>query len=397
MELTIEEALQQGISAHKAGKLEEAERLYRAIIGSVPTHSDANHNLGVLAVGVGKVDTALPYFKTALEASPNHGQYWISYIDALIKLGRIDDASKVLEQGKAAGLSGDAVTELESRLSGSVKVEQSEIDNLVNLYSAGKLSEALSMGTALINRQPDNYIVHNILGAINTALDNNKRALAHYDKAIQINPNFAGLHLNKGVSLRKMNHYEWALASYNKALELDPNLVEAHSNMGHTLNILGRREEALASLVKAIKIKPSSSGSYNNLGDVLYNLDRFEDASLNFKKALILNPNLSEADNNLGNVCYQFGDTDGALLQYTKAVMIDPRSGEAWGNQGVAFSNCGEVDKAIESYKKAIENGYGPPSNLVDLCLLFQQKGEYDLAVEAVSIDLTKNRKIRLY
>ena len=86
MELTIEEALQQGISAHKAGKLEEAERLYRAIIGSVPTHSDANHNLGVLAVGVGKVDTALPYLKTALEASPNHGQYWISYIDALIKL-----------------------------------------------------------------------------------------------------------------------------------------------------------------------------------------------------------------------------------------------------------------------------------------------------------------------
>ena len=110
-------------------------------------------------------------------------------------------------------------------------------------------------------------------------------------KSIQIT-----LYLNKGVSLRKMNHYEWALASYNKALELDPNLVEAHSNIGHTLNILGRREEALASLVKAIKIKPSSSGSYNNLGDVLYNLDRFEDASLNFKKA-------SEADNNLGNVC----------------------------------------------------------------------------------------------
>ena len=128
MELTIEEALQQGISAHKAGKLEEAERLYRAIIGSVPTHSDANHNLGVLAVGVGKVDTALPYFKTALEANPNHGQYWISYIDALIKLGSIDDASKVLEQGKAAGLSGDAVTELESRLSGSGKVEQEILD-----------------------------------------------------------------------------------------------------------------------------------------------------------------------------------------------------------------------------------------------------------------------------
>ena len=182
MELTIEEALQQGISAHKAGKLEEAERLYRAIIGSVPTHSDANHNLGVLAVGVGKVDTALPYFKTALEASPNHGQYWISYIDALIKLGRIDDASKVLEQGKAAGLSGDAVTELESRLSGSVKVEQSEtsapkndMEQIFLLHRNGRLTEALEKGQLLSEKYPSDPTLQNLLGMINYALRNFSR------------------------------------------------------------------------------------------------------------------------------------------------------------------------------------------------------------------------------
>ena len=47
MELTIEQALQQGIAAHKEGKLEEAERLYHAILQSLPLHPDANHNLGV--------------------------------------------------------------------------------------------------------------------------------------------------------------------------------------------------------------------------------------------------------------------------------------------------------------------------------------------------------------
>ena len=70
MKLTIEQALYQGIGAHKAGKLEEAERLYRAILQSQPVHPDANHNLGVIAVSVNKADVALPLFKTALEANP---------------------------------------------------------------------------------------------------------------------------------------------------------------------------------------------------------------------------------------------------------------------------------------------------------------------------------------
>ena len=54
MELTIEQALQQGIAAHKEGKLGDAERLYQAILQSQPLHPDANHNLGVLAVSVDK-------------------------------------------------------------------------------------------------------------------------------------------------------------------------------------------------------------------------------------------------------------------------------------------------------------------------------------------------------
>ena len=49
MILTVEQELQQGIAAHKEGKLKDAERLYRAILQSQPEHPDANHNLGVLA------------------------------------------------------------------------------------------------------------------------------------------------------------------------------------------------------------------------------------------------------------------------------------------------------------------------------------------------------------
>ena len=104
MKLSIEQALQQGIVAHKNGRLKEAERLYRAILKSQPAHPDANHNLGVIAVSANKADAALPLFKTALEANPKIEQFWLSYIDALIKEKQFDNAKQVLEQAKKQGV-----------------------------------------------------------------------------------------------------------------------------------------------------------------------------------------------------------------------------------------------------------------------------------------------------
>ena len=116
MELTIEQALKQGVAAHKAGKLQEAERLYRAILQSEPSHPDANHNLGVLAVSVNKADAALPLFKTALEANPKIEQVWLSYIDALIREKQFENAKQVLEQGKKQGVAGEKFDALEKQL-----------------------------------------------------------------------------------------------------------------------------------------------------------------------------------------------------------------------------------------------------------------------------------------
>ena len=84
--LTINQALKQGVDAHKAGQVQEAHRLYAAILKAQPKHPDANHNSGLLAVGVGKIELALPFFKTALAANPGNAQFWYSHIVALIKL-----------------------------------------------------------------------------------------------------------------------------------------------------------------------------------------------------------------------------------------------------------------------------------------------------------------------
>ena len=100
MELTIEQALQHGVAAHKEGKLQDAEHHYRAILQSQPLHPDANHNLGILEVSMNKSEAALPLFKAALKANPKMEQFWLSYIDALIKERQFDNAKHVVEQAK---------------------------------------------------------------------------------------------------------------------------------------------------------------------------------------------------------------------------------------------------------------------------------------------------------
>ena len=126
MELTIEQALQRAVEAHKAGKLQDAEALYRAILRAQPKHPDANHNLGVLAVSLNKTEAAIPLFKIALEANPNQGQFWLSYVDALIKTNQLETAKSVLEQGKKLGLAGEVVDALEAQLTTNLQTLNSE-------------------------------------------------------------------------------------------------------------------------------------------------------------------------------------------------------------------------------------------------------------------------------
>ena len=71
MAITIQQALQKGIEAHRADRVQETDQYYTVILQAQPKHPDANHNTRVLAVDVGKIEQALHFFKTALEANPS--------------------------------------------------------------------------------------------------------------------------------------------------------------------------------------------------------------------------------------------------------------------------------------------------------------------------------------
>lgn len=89
---TLDQALQQTVAHHQAGQLQDAERLYSAILQAEPNHPDANHSLGVLAGQVGQQIAEIPYLNTALTINPAQRQCSPAYAEALLATGQTKDA-----------------------------------------------------------------------------------------------------------------------------------------------------------------------------------------------------------------------------------------------------------------------------------------------------------------
>jgi len=185
MKLTIEQALQQGIAAHKEGKLQDAERLSRAILQSQPLHPDANHNLGVLAVSVNKADAALPLFKTALVVNPKIEKFWLSYIEALIREKRFENAKQVIEQAKKQGVTGDKLNVLQAQLDLINKQEtgdssspsQEQLSKVREYYQNGQLDDAKKLALSITQKFPQHPFGWKVLGAVLNATGKKSEAV----------------------------------------------------------------------------------------------------------------------------------------------------------------------------------------------------------------------------
>jgi len=295
MELTIEQALQQGVAAHKEGKLQEAERLYHAILQAQPAHPDANHNLGVIAVSVNKAGAALPLFKTALEANPKIEQFWLSYIDALIKENQLETVKKVLAEGRKMGLVGEKVDAFEEQLKqiaqsapsklsekkksltlkekrkniseskqqkkkgksknpNSASPSQSQLNNLIEQFKNGRYEDAEKLAISMTQEFPENQFAWEVLGAVFGQTGRKSEAINAHQRAVQLAPQHAGVHYNLGKTLQKFGRLEEAEASYRKAIALKPDYADAHSNLGVTLQELGKLEDALVQYKKSFEL-----------------------------------------------------------------------------------------------------------------------------------------------
>ena len=362
-DIEIEQILQQGITAHKEGRLEEAEKRYRSILDIKPHHPDANHNLGVLAVNVGKVNDSLHYFKIALEANVNIEQFWLSYINALIRLGQLDTARRVLQQGQDAGLRSDKVDTLEAQLNGiagsiassDTHPSKEQLERLISLYHEGKLQEALTQGENLSNQFPCNPNIPNILGAVHSGLSDPQAAILSYKKSLNLKPDLVEVYNSLGNTFNSFKRYKDAESCYIKAIRLRPSYVEVYNNFGVMQTSINNSSQAIQNLKKAILIRPNNAHALSNLGMALHENTRIKGAITACKRAILINARLSKAYNNMGNSLNKLNYYEAAICAYHKCIILQPNNAMAYFNLADPLKELGKFNEGISNLRKAIE------------------------------------------
>src|SRR5208282_3900669 len=94
-------------------------------------------------------------------------------------------------------------------------------------------------------------------------------AIVHYQKALQIKPDFAEAHINLGNALHQKGNVDEAITHYQKALQIEPDNPEAHNNLGNALFQKGSVDEAIVHYQRALQIEPDDAEAQNNLARVL--------------------------------------------------------------------------------------------------------------------------------
>ena len=164
--------------------------------------------------------------------------------------------------------------------------------------------------------QWDTAEIHSNRGNVLNELKRYEEALASYDEALALRPDYPEALSNRGIALNALERYDEALESFDRAIALRPNYPEALSHRGATLDAMKRPEEALTSYARAIALKPDYADAYGNRGATLYNLKRLDEALEDFDRALALRPDLPEVHWNQATARLITGDFARGFAEY---------------------------------------------------------------------------------
>ena len=203
-------------------------------------------------------------------------------------------------------------------------------------------------------------------------------AIASYDKAIELDPNYTEAWYNKGAILTNWGEYGKADACFDKVIKLDSKNINAWrgklilnerllminfsdssawNNKGNALRNLGRYEEAIRAFDVSIEFDSRSAVTWYNKGVALYDLKRYEEAVECFGKATGLDPSYSKAWYAKGLAVASQAKYKEAIKAFDAAIKINPQCIKAWRTKAVALRALGHDFEA--DVASAVANGLG--------------------------------------
>ncbi len=264
--LTLQQLLAIGRSHHQAGRIADAEAIYRQVLAHDPNHSEALGLLGVAALTTGRLDIATAFLRRAVAAAP---------------------------------------------ASASIQCNLGEC-----LRRQGKFPEAAACFSEAIRLDPSLAVAHNNLGILLSDSDAITEAIAAFRAAININPGYAEAHANLANVLRETGRLDEALSECARSIDLMPNLALNHNNLAVTLVAAGRLSDGLVAYRRAIQLNPHYAEAWSNLANALMALGSGDDAVSAARRAIELEPATVQFHWNYAAILLRTGDFAAGWREY---------------------------------------------------------------------------------
>jgi protein O-GlcNAc transferase len=272
-------AFSAALAHHEAGRLDQAQALYRHILTGDPDHAESLHLLGLITAQEGEPEAGINMIRRAMALAPGRAPHHNSLAVAYLLLGR--DAEAVAEYRAAAAL------------------------------------------------RPESAEIHNNLATTLRAMGQHAEAVAEYRRAAGCAPEVAEIWYNLACVLAECARHDEVEICFRRAIRLRPDFGNALANYGRWLITQNRGAAAEVSLCEAVRLAPGDTRSWNNLGIVRQQAGRSPEAEACYRRAIAVDPAFADAHYNLGCLLSGDGRTDDAISSHQAAIAADPSHGAA--------------------------------------------------------------------
>jgi predicted O-linked N-acetylglucosamine transferase (SPINDLY family) len=208
-----------------------------------------------------------------------------------------------------------------------------------------------------------------------------EQAIACYQKAIQIQSNYAPAYNSLGIVYREKGQLKRAIQCYQKAIECQPDYFPAYNNLGNALRDEGKLDEAIASYQQALKFNADYINALFNLGNALQQQRNFPEAIKCLQQVIQRQPNYVDAYSSLAHAYKAQENLVAAINCYQKAIELQPDSASAHCHLGIALQAQGNLPAAAQSYQRALEFDANNWLALINLGDVWRNQGYPSLAI----------------
>jgi tetratricopeptide (TPR) repeat protein len=331
----MQPAFAHAFAAHRDGRLDDAERGYRATLAAEPGHVDALHLLGVLRHQQGQHAEAADLVRRAADLRPHDAALQLNLGNALKALGQLDGA----------------IERFRNALTLAPTFPMAHY-NLGNAYAAaGRHEDAADAFRRSLRLQPADASSHNNLGNALHALGQHREAIASFERALELRPGHAGAHNNLGMALNALGRADEALSHFRAALESEPRFVAALFNLANTLDATGRHAEAIAAFEAVLELQPHLPPALFGLGNALAAAGQPAHALPRFERAVGLDPKFALAWLGLGTTHQALGSYPAALRAFDETLRLRPDLASAHMNRAVVRLTLGDFKRGLPEYE----------------------------------------------